>query len=402
MASINQDDADPKTTLVSMAFDLSSLEDAPKRLTFDFYMNRGDYLITSGLPLVIFTSEDLKGKIQDRIELLAPDNSEIKVIVVDPFQIITRYHRIKEIQMKIPGIMEPERPTTPLYVAINWGKIAFLERMAIENPFKTSHMCWVDYGITHMIDFKRRSINDIITVMHPKDNDVSGDNDIDRIHFTPPGLVDWKHVDESPEEYWSTYTNGFAGGLFGGTIEAIRRLSSRFWPITNTILDMGFAPLEQALLAYIFSKHPHEFQPWCGQYVDIGINWGTPIRATEYVISQTYRVHDMGIKEKDISICNLYLSEEQSRQILKGCEKGNYSLSGKDKADLLRTMYISRWYRSPSASRKELTKPIGELIIRWYTNDEGCRTEIDKAKDNFTNNLKFVDLKLPSMSSNDE
>ena len=386
----NDSDGEFSTTLVTMAFDLRSLEDAPKRRPFDFYKSEGDNLIRSGLPLIIFTSPDLEKTIRKQVDLsTANNNNKIDIITVDPRQLVPRQPRITEILMKIPGIMEVVKPHTPLFTAIVWSKFTFLERIAIENPFQTTHVCWVDYGLSHIAKYQTRGLKDIVATMYSPQYK-------DKIHINIPTIIDWDEYERDHTRFWSTFSDGVAAGLFGGSLVMIREMCSSFWLIANSILDKGFAPVEQNIMTMMFSKDYDKYQPWFGRYNDIGINWGKldTNQQVDYLIGLAHNAREIGFKNRNVSMCNLFIGEELSRQLLEIPE--DRLLSGRDRVHLLNTMYICRWYRSPPNKLVKLTRPIGNQIVDIYRHNKECRDEIDRCRSMFVENLKHLGLTLPS------
>ncbi len=379
-------------TMVTMAFDLESLENAPRRRSFDFYKNEGVHLMKSGLPLVIFTANNLVPWIEEKRKDFGAED-RIKIVTVDPYQLISRFPRIQEILLKIPGVMDTEKPHTPLYTAITWSKFTFLDRVIIENPFSTTHFCWIDFGLTHIAKYHMyRPLQIIVETMW------SHEDYVDKIHVNIPAVLDWKSIEVEPHEYWFHFTSGVAGGIFGGSGESIRDLCSKFWKLAYQKLDDGYAPLEQNVLAYIISKNVEKFQPWFGRYDDIGINWGGIHVFSPYLVDIVDQARTHGYINRDNTDPNLLLGEELARQLLEGHKLGRYHLHPEHRMKMLNEMFMCRWYRSPDSERVKRTTPIGKEILKWYNEDQECQQEILELEQMFIENLSFVNLTLPPIS----
>ena len=271
----------------------------------------------------------------------------------------------------------------------------FLEWISIENPFSTTHFCWIDFGLTHIAKYHiHRSLKDIVSTMWSREEYVN------KIHLSIFTAIDWRSIDKDPHEYWFNFNGEVAGGIFGGNNKSIRDLWSKFWTIAYQKLDDGYAPLEQSILAYIVSKNVEKFQPWFGRYDEVGINWGGIYIFSQHLLNMVDQAHYFGYLNKDIIDPNLLFGDELTRQLLEGHELKRYDLGPELTAKILTIMFVCRWYRTAEFDRVKQTQLVGEEIIRRYEEDANFRQAIQSSKQFFVDNLSLVNLSLPQIPEN--
>lgn len=436
----------------------------------EFYYNRGKTLITLAIrakyPLFIYTSSDLAHEIHSLVmECVTSDEEKLRIKIVSPNEenssnsatseetsdaspngneenspnestsetpseaspannvsatpseftsektnamspegILAKYPRIKEIRDRDPMIVNDKKNTrdTALYTALTWLKIKCLEDVARRNDFCCTHYCWIDFGMTHLVDYPywRDGLKNVVESMWAKPEF------FDKAHVNIAGIVDWQKVEDDPASYWSTYTHGCCGGMIGGNRMAVLNLCRGYWSLAQRVLEMGYAPLEQALLAYMIRTNVHDFQIWYGQYCDVGVNWGGIHRPPSacYVTPLCSVATRYGLQNMHVNYCNLVMGEEIAGQVLEGCRQKRFELTGGEKASLLNDMYMCRWYRLRVADPHNIytserdkiaqCETLAYLILDYYENDKECREAIEQLRPIFEGNLGLVGLLL--------
>lgn len=322
-------------TLVTQLFDLQKLEQIPRR-SIDIYKKEGENLLKVQLPLVIYCQQDLIGWIWTKRKEYGLE-SKTKIIAQEP----ESFHRLARIRRDYKGF---DSRQTPLYVGLNWNKITCLEATSITNPFKSDYFIWIDFGLTHVMNFyKIRPLEELVQFLpqYP-----------DKIHCT----LGHPHSEAQVE----LYNGGIAGGCFGGSQKAVLQLCDLFWIEVETAIASGYIRLEEPYLGKLAWHYPELFKVWTGHLKAIYVNWGK-IRIWDpeclLILSKLKdRVKGEGDSNYKVGILH-------AQQILEAYREGIAPLTPTQVVDVYVNLYLCQWYVDGDLERRvRECRQVGEQV----------------------------------------
>ena len=136
-------------TFVTGFINLHDLEDRPTTKTMDEYMNHCLPLLTSGAPFVLFCHETYVDKI---VQMLSSSNGSSSNVHIIPFSVGDLKHNTPDFFRATLPKMRYNEKDTHWYMATQLQKAYWLEQAARANPYHTTHYCWVDFGINHIMN----------------------------------------------------------------------------------------------------------------------------------------------------------------------------------------------------------------------------------------------------------
>jgi len=237
-------------TLVTALFDLSQYdEDRPK--TIASYKELCLSLLKLSVPTVVFCdSEDLRTFFHEHAS--GPIDARVCPLH-ETEQWKKRFNLAVKNDAQNP-LDKPNKKDTVAYRMLQWMKFHWLKTIAMENPFETSSFAWIDAGIGH-----------VATPILP-----------DR-WFSKFSLLLMRPVAKFEVENLSGFLRGWRGKVGGGFLSGSQPFVSLVCNEAEVLLDrfleMGFAPMEDQVLALVHHHHPDWFRPFYGDYQTIFENY---------------------------------------------------------------------------------------------------------------------------------
>jgi hypothetical protein len=138
---------------------------------------------------------------------------------------------------------------TPLYVWCMFQKADALMRAMEVNPFGSSRFFWVDLGIYHVATPPQPSVDALLDQLAAPLHD--------RVRMTALRHLD-AHETVDPRVFYSQLQQCFAGGLFGGSLSAMRWFVGE-WDREIAASLEHYPVFDQAMFARIYNRNPSKF-----------------------------------------------------------------------------------------------------------------------------------------------
>lgn len=253
-------------TLVTGLFNLCKQEPHIKRgKSFDDYLRYGEYIFSIDCPLVVYIEPEHVDYILKRRLSYGLENKTH--IVGIQFKDLEYYKKADQIQLcrQINPILNTNpNKETHLYIVTIWSKFHLLQQSLKSNPFGSSHMAWIDFGITHIAHTDHVK-EDQLFFNQFEDCWIPDKIKIQYMMSWDP-IIDKKH-------YFSYIRGNICAGYFTGSLQSMNKLCDEFLSIADQCLNEGFAPTEEQLLPLVIDKNPTLFDFYYGDYWDIFNNY---------------------------------------------------------------------------------------------------------------------------------
>lgn len=244
-------------TLVTALFDINrgGLNDGFKR-SFDHYIETFKRLLKTELPMVIFCDSEVEKIVWEERDR---ENTSVVIKTLNdiknfPFYNETNNIRQQETWRNRSGwIIDSPQSQLELYNPLVMSKQFFLNDAAIFNFFDTKYFLWVDGGIANTIGdpcnyFNMEFGNKIIKNM----------NKMMYICFPYDGEIEVHGFEKTEfDKIAGSKTDRVArGGMFGGSLYAIREINNIYYQLLNNTLTSGYMGTEESLFTLITYLHP--------------------------------------------------------------------------------------------------------------------------------------------------
>lgn len=210
--------------------------------------------------MVVFTTEDLIPFIEERrisipTEIITHTLEEIPYYhLKDKLDTIVNSDEYKE---KISDSNRIECNHS-IYSIIQYSKFKWLERAIEENPFNSKFFFWLDAGGSRFFEDYN------LTKEYPSSNAIEaleemGDKFL--IQMNMEYYEDLVNADALSEDYLLDNRSYILGSLFGGTEEAINKVSFDIENIlTHKMIENEFVNNEQIALGYLVKQNPDDYE----------------------------------------------------------------------------------------------------------------------------------------------
>jgi hypothetical protein len=257
-----------RVTLVTGLWNIgrSNLEEGWSR-SFDQYLQSFEQLFQTPDNLIVYIQEEYKSFVwQHRDE----SNTVVIVRELDWFkanEVI--YNRIQEIRQQPEWLNQAGWLPQSTQARLEWynplvmSKMFLLNDARIFDPFNSTHLVWIDAGITNTVNSGYLYHDKVIPKLGKYFNKFSF------VCFPYDGKVEIHGFTYSPMcEYAQGDINKVArGGIFGGPKDSIERVNQIYYDLLTTTLDNGYMGTEESLFTILLYRYPELFQ-----YYEIDMN----------------------------------------------------------------------------------------------------------------------------------
>jgi hypothetical protein len=231
-------------TIVVQLFNIKNFRD------MDFYLKHGKPLLELEIPMIINTEESLVEEIMRFRPAHLADITKYNITELEKSSYYGNAGKLKENmdKYKIENL-NPDKDT-PLYFIVNNNKFDCISRAINENPHKSTHFIYMDFGIS----YNTKSVNQIRRWIY------SIPNKIRQMEINP--YIDSDH----PKDYFKIIRHNLAGSLFSGDIDHLRiycKLFNRKW---NQVLEENWCQLDEAIMTLVARESPALFDHYYGDY----------------------------------------------------------------------------------------------------------------------------------------
>lgn len=254
-------------TLVTALFNLSNKEPNSNRRSFDDYLESGKYTLSIDCPLIIYIEPEYVDYIIDKRKSYGLENKTLVIpIKFDDLEFYREAEKIKMCRQINPIINANSVKDTYLYMIVIWSKFTLLKRTIENNPFDSSHISWIDFGITHVAKVHHVKQDNIFPLTYSQcwlPNKIK----MQMMMIWDTNIIsNWRL-------YFSYIRGHICGGYFSGSMQNMLELCKIFILTANECLNSGFGPSEEQILPIIIHKNAQLFDMYYGDYPDILNNY---------------------------------------------------------------------------------------------------------------------------------
>jgi len=279
---INSNDESKYPTIVTMLYDIRSMESIQieRNRKIESYIDFSkQFLLKLPFPIAFFIdeNEETYNAIYDfRKDIGLADKTYIYMQDFKKTYFYKDLSRIEELQKTFfirNGEIEHE---TPLYIVLNNNKFDCIDKTIKFNPFNSTHLIWMDFGINHVAQSTER-IYEWIDKVPDK---------IRQLCINP--YVE--NVD--PKVHFEIIYHNMAGGLFSGSIQSMQKYSELFKNKTAQIYAENWYQIDEAVMTMVQRENPDLFDLFYGDYQGIVSNYISPVHNIELIINGVQKCID--------------------------------------------------------------------------------------------------------------
>lgn len=239
-------------TIVSCFYDLSKYEPENNRRGLDFYLEKIKDFLRLDYPLILFTESHLVSIFQEIRKEYGLENKTtiISRELSDLYYYKYHHSRILENYSKNPIKHSNPNKDTPNYIIIMLEKVEMIAESIDLNPYKTSHMAWMDAGISHIA--KMDHIDETLQSFPQKVQVYMLNHFRDRI--LPPKI------------HYTHMTYVIAGGFWMGPNNLLLQHCQHFNDEAENAIINGFCPNDEMILTLTIYNHRNIYSFAFGDY----------------------------------------------------------------------------------------------------------------------------------------
>lgn len=250
-----------KVTIVTGIWDIKrdGLTEGWNR-NFEHYLTNLEKLLKTKDNIIIFIEEKYKSFVEERRSL---DNTLIIIRELDWFKSNTiMYNMIQDIRSKpewynqSSWLKDSTQATLEMYNPLVMSKMFLLNDAAIMDPFDSTHLVWVDGGITNTVHEGYFWKDNVISKLDTYFNIFSF------VCFPYDGKVEIHGFEyKAICEYSNTEVNRVArGGIFGGPKKDIGKINEIYYSLLYDTLSNGLMGTEESLFTIMSYKYSELIQ----------------------------------------------------------------------------------------------------------------------------------------------
>jgi hypothetical protein len=355
-------------TIVTMLYDIRSMENnqIERNRKIDSYIDFSKkFLMKLPYPIIFFIDYniDTYNSIYNfRKDLNLLDKTYIYMSDFKTTYFYKYLNRLEELQTTFHIINGEIEHETPLYVILNNNKFDCIDKTINLNPFNSTHLVWLDFGINHVAE-NTEKINEWILKVPDK---------IKQLCINPYTEAG------SAKDYFRFIYHNLAGGLFSGSIENMKQYSNLFKKKTEEIYNDNWYQIDEAVMAMVERENPDLFDLFYGDYQGIISNYMYPIHNIDLILKGCQKLLDCNktkIVYQLLCYSTPYFEENPNSEFI-------YSFIEKN--------IIVNYYHN---NRKLLQKIIDLIVFKKTSSNKSDVEKISTLLENNRVNINFYDNK---------
>jgi hypothetical protein len=281
-------------TIVTMLYDIRSMENVniERNRKLESYIDFSkQFLLKQPFPVIFFIDDneetyDAIYNARKEFELL--DKTHIYICDFKTTYFYKYFSRLQELQKKFHIINGEIEHETPLYIILNNNKFDCIDMVIKENPFNSSHLIWMDFGINHVAQ-NTEYISEWINKVPDK---------IKQLCINP-------FTENTPfKQHFEFIYHNMAGGLFSGSLENMAKYSELFKKKTEEIYNDNWYQIDEAVMTMVQRENPELFDLYYGDYIGIISNYLSPIHSIALILNGCQKYIDINkTKEAYTILC---------------------------------------------------------------------------------------------------
>jgi hypothetical protein len=223
--------------------------------SFDHYLQKLEELLKVETNLIIFGEEEIREFVESR---RSGDNTQFIARDTEWFKNTVPYDRIQEIRNNSDWynqsgwLKDSTQGSLEMYNPLVMSKVFLLNDAKIMDKFNSTHLFWIDAGITNTVHpgyFTHDKIQDKLPKIFNKFGFIAFPYDANsEIHgFSYPKINEYAKNDVKLV---------CRGGLFGGRKDTIGDINGLYYDLLHTTINDGYMGTEESLFSILLYRHP--------------------------------------------------------------------------------------------------------------------------------------------------
>ena len=269
-------------TIITMLYDIRSMENnqIERNRKLDSYIDFSKkFLLKLPFPIIFFIDENeetYNAIYNSRKELNLLDKTYIYKCDFKTTYFYKDFSRLQNLQTQFNILNGELNHETPLYIILNNNKFDCIDKTIELNPFNSSHLIWMDFGINHVAE-STEYIYEWINKVPDKIKQMCINPFIENV--------------DTKQHFRFIYHN-MAGGLFSGSIENMKKYSELFKNKTEEIYNNNWYQIDEAVMTMVHRENPELFDLFYGDYRGIISNYLSPIHNIDLIIRNCQKMLD--------------------------------------------------------------------------------------------------------------
>lgn len=245
--------ASNRMTFVTSFINLNRLENNDNRRKVEVYLENGKRLLSLPFNFIVFLEPDVLDQVapcfsdHPNITFLSTQFNELPIAgLLDP----------KTVSM--PSQRNPDKDTFG-YMAVMISKTFFIERAIQLNPYHSTQMAWVDFGVMYLFGSDLLAQEFQAALQRIADfNPFSNKVILPGCYVMPEATI--------AQLYRVTPIWMFCGGFFYGTLPALKRFAVLMQGLLLEMKDQNYITWEMSLWSVLAIRHPDLFDWYSGDH----------------------------------------------------------------------------------------------------------------------------------------
>jgi hypothetical protein len=323
-------------TVVTAYFDLTKMPDATnaiKARSQPYYMEHARATLALDQNLVVFCEEENLPKLQAMRPPHLLEKTRFEVVDFETLPLTKYRDQIR--QNRITHPYRGDERNTPSYYLLCMARYGLLRRVMQENPFKSTHFCWLNICIERMGYTNLIHLDDVFSRTRDRVSTVYIDY-IAKSQLKPA------------QTYYQFGRCSLCSGFFTGSMPALYEFCSRIEDKFLHYLSMGYGHADEQLYSPVYFEVPDHFELYYGDYQQMITNYAGCYENTrmplQLVIPKSFAARDWNTCANacswmwdSIKMKKCVVSKEEERELL-----GRYATAAFEAGDaVLETMKAS-------------------------------------------------------------
>ena len=240
-------------TLVTCLFDLKKRQESPRERGMERYLEWGRDVLALDIPMVIFCDPELEEEISSIRNTLSP-NTQTKLIAL-PLESLPRFSERLSLVEKCT--LPPNRNVSkdvPTWLCMGYSKPGMMATVAESNPFQTSHVAFIDFGVKHAgVD-----LSDAPRCFENPSNKV-------KLHQ----LRCFDKRDTEASDYYHWIRGLVAAGYMVGKNENVIEFAREFNDEVDRMISTDNVAVDEEVLAFLLARNPSKYEKSYGDYTQL-------------------------------------------------------------------------------------------------------------------------------------
>ena len=269
-------------TIITMLYDIRSMENnqIERNRKLDSYIDFSKkFLLKLPFPIIFFIDENeetYNAIYNSRKELNLLDKTYIYKCDFKTTYFYKDFSRLQNLQTQFNILNGELNHETPLYIILNNNKFDCIDKTIELNPFNSSHLIWMDFGINHVAE-STEYIYEWINKVPDKIKQMCINPFIENV---------------VTKQHFRFIYHNMAGGLFSGSIENMKKYSELFKNKTDEIYNNNWYQIDEAVMTMVHRENPELFDLFYGDYQGIISNYLSPIHNIDLIIRNCQKMLD--------------------------------------------------------------------------------------------------------------